>query len=208
MISNPRHGSPPRLMAHQPTRCSTTQESSIRVHRPEPVSRPRLFIVALRTDLDRLGRTFADGPSLLWTTDALKRSYALLRPDLRQAWRWWRLPAPPVRNVGLADLILNDPPDVEWHSEAETRYLLSLTAPNNRAKVEAAKREGGRIVGTIYRRTRRDETGAKAQRAEVRFDAYRDACVHRQEDRAVKQSFWSRANVCGRGYYQCGRQHD
>src|SRR4051812_34954578 len=37
MISNPRHGSPPRLMAHQPTRCSTTQESSIRVHRPEPV---------------------------------------------------------------------------------------------------------------------------------------------------------------------------
>src|SRR3954452_397244 len=37
MISNPRHGSPPRLMAHQPTRCSTTQESAIRVHRPEPV---------------------------------------------------------------------------------------------------------------------------------------------------------------------------
>src|SRR3954466_12830832 len=39
MISNPRHGSPPRLMAHQPTRCSTTQESSIRVHRPDPVSK-------------------------------------------------------------------------------------------------------------------------------------------------------------------------
>src|SRR4051812_27226835 len=38
MISNPRHGSPPRLMAHQPTRCSTTQESSARVHRPESVS--------------------------------------------------------------------------------------------------------------------------------------------------------------------------
>src|SRR4051812_21373579 len=40
MISNPRHGSPPRLMAHQPTRCSTTQESSIRVLRPDPVSCP------------------------------------------------------------------------------------------------------------------------------------------------------------------------
>src|SRR4051794_2408472 len=38
MISNPRHGSPPRLMAHQPTRSPTSQESSIRVHRPEPVS--------------------------------------------------------------------------------------------------------------------------------------------------------------------------
>src|SRR3954469_12733555 len=41
MISNPRHGWPPQLIAHQPTRCSTTQESSIRVHRPDPVSRLR-----------------------------------------------------------------------------------------------------------------------------------------------------------------------
>ena len=38
MISNPRHASPPRLMAHQPTRFPTTQESSARVHRPESVS--------------------------------------------------------------------------------------------------------------------------------------------------------------------------
>jgi len=128
-----------------------------------PQSRPRLFIVALRTDLDRLGRTFADGPSLLWTTDALKRRYALLRPDLRQAWRWWRLPAPPVCNVGLADLILNDPPDVEWHSEAETRYLLSLMAPNNRAKVEAAKREGWA--------DRRDDLSAHAPRRNRRKGA-------------------------------------
>src|SRR3954453_24076198 len=28
MISNPRHGSPPRLMAHQPTRFATAQEST------------------------------------------------------------------------------------------------------------------------------------------------------------------------------------
>ena len=33
-----------------------------------------------------------------------------------------------------------------------------------------AKRRGGRVVGTAYRRTRRDETGRKVQRAEVRFD--------------------------------------
>src|SRR5215208_6560897 len=52
MISNPRHGSPPRLMAHQPTRFPTTQESSIRVYRPDPVSfplssQPRLGTAAL-----------------------------------------------------------------------------------------------------------------------------------------------------------------
>src|SRR5215211_7193347 len=47
MISNPRHGSPPRLRAHQPTRCSTTQEASIRVHRPEPVSLAWLGLAGL-----------------------------------------------------------------------------------------------------------------------------------------------------------------
>src|SRR4051794_31042953 len=53
MISNPRHGSPPRLMVHQPTRCSTTQESSIRVHRPEPVSQASTVIVKGAQDVSR-----------------------------------------------------------------------------------------------------------------------------------------------------------
>ena len=136
-----------------------------------PQSRPRLFIVALRSDLDDLSKSFNDdSPSLLWTTDALKRTFARLRPDLRRSWRWWRLPAPPIRNIGLSDLIIDYPTDVEWHSEAETRRLLAMMSPNNRAKVNAAKREGRRIVGTIYKRTRLDEIGHKVQRAEVRFD--------------------------------------
>src|SRR4051812_48010537 len=37
MISNPRHGSPPRLMAHQPTRFATAQEST-----PSPSPGPRI----------------------------------------------------------------------------------------------------------------------------------------------------------------------
>src|SRR4051812_21694866 len=50
MISNPRHGSPPRLMAHQPTSFSTTQESSIRVHRPDPVSYHPPGVLGFLTD--------------------------------------------------------------------------------------------------------------------------------------------------------------
>src|SRR4051812_39187360 len=44
MISNPRHGLPPRLMAHQPTRFATAQESKpspssgIRIRLSGPVS--------------------------------------------------------------------------------------------------------------------------------------------------------------------------
>lgn len=45
-----------------------------------------------------------------------------------------------------------------------------MMSPVNRAKVEAAKRAGRRMVGGIYRRTRFDENGHKVQRAEVRFD--------------------------------------
>jgi DNA (cytosine-5)-methyltransferase 1 len=40
----------------------------------------------------------------------------------------------------------------------------------NLRKVETAKKMGRRMVGTIYRRTRRDEAGRRVQRAEVRFD--------------------------------------
>jgi DNA (cytosine-5)-methyltransferase 1 len=40
----------------------------------------------------------------------------------------------------------------------------------NRAKVTQAGREGRRIVGGVYKRTRPDGTGRKVQRAEIRFD--------------------------------------
>jgi DNA (cytosine-5)-methyltransferase 1 len=40
----------------------------------------------------------------------------------------------------------------------------------NRAKLEAAKRTKRRMVGTLYRRTRKDSEGNSVQRAEVRFD--------------------------------------
>ena len=43
-------------------------------------------------------------------------------------------------------------------------------SPINRRKVENAKRVGGRRVGGVYKRTREDENGKRAQRAEVRFD--------------------------------------
>ena len=40
----------------------------------------------------------------------------------------------------------------------------------NRQKLDEAKSSGRRMVGTVYKRTRIDEVGRKAQRAEIRFD--------------------------------------
>jgi len=45
-----------------------------------------------------------------------------------------------------------------------------MMSETNLAKVETAKRQRHRIVGTVYKRTRKDDNGAKVQRAEVRFD--------------------------------------
>ena len=63
-----------------------------------PQSRPRLFIVALSANYDHLARRFVDSPNPCWTTAALEANFTRLRPDLRAAWRWWRLPPPPLRN--------------------------------------------------------------------------------------------------------------
>ncbi len=135
-----------------------------------PQSRPRLFIVAVKAMLDQRAGAFAGDPDPLWTTDALDRSVERLRPDIRTNWRWWRLAPPPRRNAGLSDIITENPADVNWRSPAETRRLLSMMSDVNLAKVRAAKRMGRKIVGTVYKRTRRDTSGARVQRAEVRFD--------------------------------------
>jgi DNA (cytosine-5)-methyltransferase 1 len=78
--------------------------------------------------------------------------------------------APPARNIGLSNLIEDEPSGVAWRSEPETRRLLSLMSDVNLLKLEKAKSTGRRIVGCVYRRTRFDADGAKVQRAEARFD--------------------------------------
>lgn len=45
-----------------------------------------------------------------------------------------------------------------------------MMSPINREKVEKAKRAKRRTVGAIYKRTRKNENGERAQRAEIRFD--------------------------------------
>ncbi len=135
-----------------------------------PQSRPRLFIVAIRDDIEIPAEFDSFGPDDTWHPPALARAREHLSPYASARWIWWSLPKPAVRNVCLSDLIEEEPQGVEWHSAEQTAYVLSLMNENNIAKVESAKQAGRRIVGTVYRRTRPDGNGGKAQRAEVRFD--------------------------------------
>ncbi len=132
-----------------------------------PQSRPRLFVLCVRADL--AGAALGE-PAPPWHSPALTRAVAALPPDAKAHWRWWSLPAPVAHNLRLVDLIEENPADAPWHSREETARLVGLMSQANLRKLDAARAAGLRMVGTIYRRTRLDEKGDKAQRAEVRFD--------------------------------------
>jgi DNA (cytosine-5)-methyltransferase 1 len=135
-----------------------------------PHSRPRLFIIGVKSDSIVPSDIIGEGACVHWHPRPLRTAFDSLPAEAKDNWIWWKIPVPPLHGVRFADIIEDEPTDVIWHSEAETSRLLSMMSTVNRAKVEQAKRVGRRMVGTIYRRTRVDENGSKVQRAEIRFD--------------------------------------
>lgn len=134
-----------------------------------PQSRPRLFVIAT-LDLALPEHLVARGPVSPWHTKTLQRAQASLPPKTREAWIWWNLPQPSERNVGLSDLIEEEYDAPNWFTPEETQHLLGMMSEINRRKVEEAKRQGRRVVGAVYKRTRFSGSGRRIQRAEIRFD--------------------------------------
>lgn len=135
-----------------------------------PQSRPRLFVIGVHADVEIDQSLMAPEPLEPFHTRGLRSAVDRLPKKLRDGMVWWNVPTPSRRNTTFASMIEENPTSVSWHSPAETKQLLAMMSPVNLAKVNAAKRAGRRVVGGIYRRTRTDEKGLKAQRAEVRFD--------------------------------------
>jgi DNA (cytosine-5)-methyltransferase 1 len=135
-----------------------------------PQSRPRLFVIGVRDDVQVDPALLSPGPIAPFHTPALQRAFDRVGKTALKQMVWWNMPAPPRRNDTFAELIEENPASVSWHSDAERDQLLAKMSPLNKAKLEAAKRAGRRMVGGIYKRTRLDGNGEKVQRAEVRFD--------------------------------------
>jgi DNA (cytosine-5)-methyltransferase 1 len=135
-----------------------------------PQSRPRLFIIGVRADLEIDPALLSRGPNAPFHTAALQRALERAGQAAQAMWVWWRLPPPPRRNVAFADLVEDAPADVSWHTDSQRDQLIARMSDVNKAKLEAAKKAGRRIVGCVYRRTRVEGEGVKVQRAEVRFD--------------------------------------
>jgi len=135
-----------------------------------PQSRARLFIIAVKKTIEMPKRLTMVMPDGLWHTKSLIQSYQSLPDILRKAWIWWNLTAPKENIYLIQDIIENPPHNVKWHSDAETKHLLSMMSENNLKKVRIMQKTNKTAIGAVYKRTRRDENGNTAVRAEVRFD--------------------------------------
>jgi DNA (cytosine-5)-methyltransferase 1 len=134
-----------------------------------PQSRPRLFIICVRDQAGVPRQCVSSWASSLWhrrIIDPFKR----LPSATRERWLWWSLPMPPTRTKTFADLVEDDPDNVEWFSKGQTDDIIALMSEVNAAKLRKAQRLRHPIIGGLYRRTRQDENGEKVQRAEIRFD--------------------------------------
>jgi DNA (cytosine-5)-methyltransferase 1 len=129
-----------------------------------PQSRPRVFVIAIHGAAPFALR--APGPMMPFHSDSLVGAHARLDPKVAARWVWWKLPAPPRRNVDLIDLLDEHAP---WHSEEQTARLLSQMSPTQREKLAAVQARGERAAGALFRRVRMED-GVKRQRAEARFD--------------------------------------
>lgn len=134
-----------------------------------PQSRPRVFIIGVRRDVEIPASATTDVPNALWHPKALLEAYANFSDEAKRRWVWWNMPAPAARNRSFSDIIRDNPSGVRWNSETETKRLLGMMTDKNLQKVEDARQSGSRKVGGLYKRTRK-EGGKTVQRAEVRFD--------------------------------------
>ena len=135
-----------------------------------PQSRPRLFVIGVHESVKLPEGLTAEGPIAPWHTRAVHTAYEKLSPKTKRAWRWWKVPVPPPRKVSFVDVIEDNPTSSTWFTAEKTQHLISMMSPINRSKVEEAKRQGRKMAGGIYKRTRPNKNNRKVQRAEVRFD--------------------------------------
>jgi DNA (cytosine-5)-methyltransferase 1 len=135
-----------------------------------PQSRPRLFIIGIDRTAALPPGTWASEPSEPWHTKSLRQAHSRLPESLRKAWLWWTLPVPNCEIAKLSRIIEDEPAGVAWHSPEQTRRLIGLMSPLHIGKLEEARQLRTRVVGAIYKRTRKNSSGLSEQRAEVRFD--------------------------------------
>lgn len=134
-----------------------------------PHSRPRLFFICVRNELETPTAFSTPEPAETWHPRALIEAQRKLRGSVKSNWIWWRLPMPTSKRKSLRQIV-DTSSNIEWHDANDTKILLSMMNEVNLGKLERARKSGKVIIGTMYRRTRYERGSGKVQRVEVRFD--------------------------------------
>ncbi len=133
-----------------------------------PQSRPRLFVVCVREDIDISGLTVPK-PSHVFHGKKLQKFLASATRPVRSNWVWWKLGDAPADEQALEG-VLERRATMPWFSAADTDRLLTLMSPPSLERLRVARKAGRTVVGTIYKRGRPDADGNVRQRAELRTD--------------------------------------
>lgn len=134
-----------------------------------PQSRPRLFVIAVRNDLQIDSTLGSNRSAEAATSNRLSSFVKTLPPRLAKEWIWWAFDQERFsRSDNLATIVETE--GTTWHSQNDTNRLLSLMSPQQMAKILALQESGETVVGTVYKRGRPDGSGITVQRAEARFD--------------------------------------
>ena len=133
-----------------------------------PQSRPRLFVVCVRNDIDITGLTVPK-PSHAFHGKKLQKFLGAASRPVRSNWLWWKLDDAPAADHALED-VLEKRASMPWFSEADTDRLVTLMSPPSLERLRVARQTGRTVVGTIYKRGRPDADGNVRQRAELRTD--------------------------------------
>ena len=135
-----------------------------------PQSRARVFVIAIRQDLDIPNDLVSTHPNPAWHPPAMTSALArLAEPDFNMS-VWWKLSLPPKRKTSLVDIIEADPTGVDWHTNDETDRMIAMMTKRHRERLQQMKTCGKFTVGTIYKRMRKAQDGTKRQCAELRWD--------------------------------------
>ena len=155
-----------------------------------PQSRPRLFVIAIRDDVDLPADVTVREPVDQFHTRGLRNAYANLSAKTRERWLWWKLPQPTKRNITLADLIEDEPTGVEWHTREETRTIVRMMSDINLEKLSEAKSRARRWSAAFTSERAKTSSNGKCSALKSVLTTYRDVCERPAGDRAVRPS-WS-----------------
>ena len=144
-----------------------------------PQSRPRAFLIAASAELPLEGLTQAVPSKPFHPLPVVRSSRLIGDPN----WVWWSLPSWTDSVPRFSELCERDAP---CDPPEKTKELLTMLSERNRAKLNAAIRTGGFLVGTGYKRTRSTGNARRSQRLELRFDGVA-GCLRTPEGGSSRQ---------------------